>query len=161
MNSSDILATARRQEMNRREAKRWLKRVYYQTLKVEAERRALNVIEARVNNAVGKLENDGASIDRGQSNKKHEDMLLSYAQKNEDLEKEELKLSKLKHETRMVISKIRDDRLESIAEHRYVDCLAWRDVEKIDAFSHSHIMRLQNEILNRIAVILLKEEETE
>lgn len=81
MNSDEILALAKLQEANRKSAKRWLRRVYYQTLRVEAEERALKVIEARVNNAVGKMESDGAGTDRDQSNKRREDTLLEYVQK--------------------------------------------------------------------------------
>lgn len=154
MNSEQALIIAKMQDASRKDAKRWLRRVYYQTLRVEAEQRALKVIEARVNNAVGKMENDGASIDRDQSSRKREDTLLDYVQKNKDLEEEFMKLAKIKHETRAVISQLKDQRLEQIAEHRYIDCLEWRDIEKIDAYSHSHLMRLQGEILNRIAGIL-------
>ena len=159
MNSEQALKIARMQETSRKDAKRWLRRVYYQTLRVEAEERALKVIEARVNNAVGKMETDGASIDRHQSSRRREDILLEYVQKNKDLEEEFVKLAKLKHETRVVIAQLKDARLQSIAEHRYIDCLEWRDVEKIDAYSHSHIMRLQSDILNGVAAILKRQEE--
>ena len=154
MNSEQALNIAKLQDASRKDAKRWLRRVYYQTLRVEAEQRALKIIEDRVNNAVGKMETDGASIDRQQSTRRREDTLLDYAQKNKDIEEEFIKLARLKHETRVVISKLQDQRLETIAEHRYIDCLEWRDVEKIDNYSHSHLMRLQSEILTRIAAIL-------
>lgn len=158
MNSDQALMIARMQEASRKDAKRWLRRVYYQTLRVEAEERALKVIEARVNNAVGKMETDGASIDRHQSSRRREDTLLDYVQKNKDLEEEFVKLAKLKHETRAVIAQLKDIKLQSIAEHRYIDCLEWRDVEKIDAYSHSHMMRLQADILNGVAAILYRQE---
>lgn len=154
MNSDEILELAEEQKKNRKEAKKWLRRVYQQTLRVEAEERALNKLEERVNNAVGKLENDGASLDRSQSSTRREAALVDYAQKSEELEAEAMKLDKLKRETMKVIKKLKDDKLEKIAEHRYVDCLAWRDVEKIDAYSHPHAMRLNKEILNKVAAIL-------
>ena len=157
MNSDEVLKIAKIQTIRRKEAKRWLKRVYYQTLRVEAETRALSIIEQRVNNAVGKLDNDGASIDRSQSSKKREAALVDSAQKNEELEAECTKLAKLKHDTRKTIAKIKDERLERIAERRYIDCLTWHDVEKIEAFSHAHIMRLHVDILNKVAAILEKE----
>lgn len=157
MRSDEALAISKIQRIRRLEAKRWLKRVYYQTLRVEADARALAVIEGRVNNAVGKLDNDGASIDRSQSSKRREAALVDYAQKNEELEAESTKLAKLKHETRETIAKIKDERLERIAERRYIDCLTWHDVEKIEAFSHAHIMRLHVDILNKVAAILEKE----
>lgn len=156
MNSDEILALAKLQEANRKSAKRWLRRVYYQTLRVEAEERALKVIEARVNNAVSKMESDGAGTDRDQSNKRREDTLLEYVQKNQDLEEEFMKLARLKHETRAVIAELKDTRLETIAENRYINCLEWRDIEKINAYSHSHIMRLQAEILTKISAILIR-----
>lgn len=160
MNSEQALNIARLQEAARKDAKRWLRRVYFQTLRVEAEERALKVIEQRVNNAVGKMESDGAGIDRHQSSRRREDNLLDYVQKNKDLEAEFMKLASLKHETRQVIAQLKNPRLQSIAEHRYIDCLEWRDVERIDAYSHSHLMRLQSEILNGVAAILYKQEET-
>ena len=158
MNSDQALAMARLKEARKKDAKRWLRRVYFQTLRVESEERALKVIEARVNNAVGKMETDGASIDRAQSSRRREDTLLEYVQKNKDLESEFMKLAKLKHETRAVIAQLKDQRLETIAEHRYIDCLEWRDIEKIDAYSHSHLMRLQADILNGVAAILYRQE---
>ena len=157
MKSDEILKLAEEQKRRRRDAKRWLKRVYFQTLRVEAEERALKYIEARVNNSVGKMETDGASVDRSQSSRRREAALVDYAQKNEELEAECMKLAKLKHETRETIAKIKDERLERIAERRYVDCLTWHDVEKIEAFSHAHMMRLHVEILNKAAAILEKE----
>ena len=156
MNSDEVLTTARAQEANRKSAKKWLRRVYYQTLRVEAEKRALKVIEARVNNAVGKMESDGAAVDRDQTNRKREDTLLDYVQKNKDLEEEYMKLARLKHETRAVIAELKDERLEAIAENRYINCLEWRDIEKINAYSHSHIMRLQSDILSKISAILIR-----
>jgi len=158
MNSEQALTIARMQETGRREAKRWLRRVFQQTLRVEAEKRALDFIEARVNNAVGKMETDGSSIDRNQSTRRREENLLDYVQKQKDLEEEVMKLAKLKAETRAVIAQLKDHKLQRIAEHRYIDCLEWRDVEKIDAYSHSHIMRLQADILNGVAAILSRQE---
>ena len=157
MRSDEALAISKMQRVRRLEAKRWLERVYYQTLRVEADARALAVIEGRVNNAVGKLDNDGASIDRSQSSKRREAALVDYAQKNEELEEETMKLEKLKKETRIVISKFGDEKLEKIAGWRYIDCLRWKDVEKIAAYSHPHMMRIQNDILNKVAGILGKE----
>lgn len=154
MRSDEILEIAEEQRRDRREAKKWLKRVYYQTLRVEAEERALKVIEQRVNNAVGKMETDGASVDRNSSNRRREEALLDYSQKNLDFEAECVKLAKLKHETRQIIGELHDGRLEKIAERRYVDCLSWKDVERIEAYSHGHIMRLHVEILNKTAQIL-------
>lgn len=154
MNSDQVLEIVNEQKRKRRDAKKWLRRVYYQTLRVEAEERALRVIEQRVNNAVGKMESDGASVDRSQSSRRREAALVDYAQKNEEFEIEAMKLAKVKHETMALISKIGDERLEKIAERRYVDCLSWRDVEKIEAFSHAHMMRLHIDILNKTAAIL-------
>lgn len=67
-----------------------------------------------------------------------------------------MKLARLKHETRAVIAELKDTRLETIAENRYINCLEWRDIEKINAYSHSHIMRLQAEILTKISAILIR-----
>ena len=158
MNSDEILQLAEQQRTERKDAKRWLKRVYYQTLRVEAEERALRVIEGRVNNAVGKMETDGSGVDRDQSNKRREDALIDYVQKKADLEAETLKLAKLKHDTRQVLGLISDERLRVIAERRYIDCLDWRDVEKVEAYCHSHMMRLHVDILNSVAAILKREE---
>jgi len=157
MKSDEALAISKIQKIRRLEAKRWLERVYYQTLSVEADARALALFEERVNNAVGKLENDGASLDRSQSSKRREAALVDYAQKNQELEEETRKLEKLKNETRLVIWKLGDERLEKIAKLRYIDCLRWKDVEKIAAYSHPHMMRIQNDILNKVAGILEKE----
>ena len=96
MKSDEILELAEEQKRRRRDAKRWLKRVYFQTVRVEAEERALKYIEARVNNSVGKMETDGASVDRSQSSRRREAALVDYAQKNEELEAECMKLAKLK-----------------------------------------------------------------
>lgn len=157
MKSDEILANAEEQKKRRRDAKRWLKRVYFQAMRVEAEERALEFIEARVNACTAQYENDGTKGDRDRSRKRREDELLDYVEKSEQVEKERIKLAMMRHETRKVIAKLKDPVLETIVENRYINRLQWADVIKLSNYSRAQVFRFHNKAIEKIAAILRKE----
>ena len=160
MKSDEILIYAEEQKKRRKDAKKWLKRVYYQSLRVEAEERALEVLEARVNACTAQYENDGGKGDRDRSQKRKEDELLDYVEKSDRVEKERGKLARLRHETRQVIAQIQDPILETIVENRYINRLQWIDVIKLSSYSRAQVFRFHNKAIEKVAAILQKEEKT-
>lgn len=158
MNSSEVLKIAEEQKRIRRDAKRWLKRVYYQALRVEAEQRALVILEDRVNSCIGKYENDGTNGDRDRTRKRREDDLIDYVEKRESVERELSKYMRMRHDTLKVISKLDDPVLETILEKRYIDRLQWDDVVKITNYSRAQVFRYHNKAIEKVAGYLNKKE---
>lgn len=140
-------------------AKQWLRRIHYLALRVEASERTLEVLQNRIDGGVAKYENTGATVDRDQARKKHEDQMLDYVEQSEKLSKERHKLNREIVKTRKVIKKIGDPELEAIATNRYIFRLNWSDVVKISHFSRAQVFRYHLKMLDKVAAILNNEKE--
>lgn len=135
-------------------AKQWLRRAHKFALKVEADARMLEILGNRVNSAVAKYQNDGASMDRDAARKRKEDDLLSYSDQRALVEKEQLQLIAEMTKSRKIIKQINDPVLENIAINRYVDRLGWDDVVKLNHYSRAQVFRLHLKMLEELAKVL-------
>ena len=135
-------------------AKQWLRRAHKFALRVEADERMLEILAGRVNNAVAKYENDGASVDRDESRKRHEDDLISYAEQRERVESEQLQLIEEMTQTRRVVRLMNEPLLESIAINRYINRLSWDDVIRLENYSRAQVFRLHLKMLEELAKVL-------
>lgn len=135
-------------------AKQWLRRTHKFALRVEADERMLEILEGRANNAVAKYENTGASVDREDSRKRHEEDLLSYSEQRERVEAEQLELIKEMTQTRNLVRLINDPLLESIAINRYINRLGWDDVIKLENYSRAQVFRFHLKMLEELAEVL-------
>lgn len=134
--------------------KQWLRRAHKFALKVEADKRMLEILANRVNSGVAKYESDGASVDREDARQKKEDALLSYSDQRALVEREQLQLIAEMTQTRKYIRQIGDPVLESIALNRYVNRLGWDDVIKLANYSRAQVFRLHLKMLEELAEIL-------
>ena len=134
--------------------KQWLRRAHKFALKVEADKRMLEILANRVNSGVAKYESDGASVDREDARQKKEDALLSYSDQRALVEREQLQLIAEMTQTRKYIRQIGDPVLESIALNRYVNRLCWDDVIKLANYSRAQVFRLHLKMLEELAEIL-------
>lgn len=139
------------------DAKQWLKRVHVIARRVESNERMLEVLQDKVNQAVAKYENSGASVDREQANKRKEEQLLEFCEQQEKVERSRNLLSKETHKVRKIISKIDDPILEEIATNRYINRLSWNDVVRISNYSRAQVFRYHLHILEKVARILREE----
>lgn len=134
--------------------KQWLRRAHKFALKVEADKRMLEILANRINSGVANYENTGASIDREDARKNKEDALLTYSEQRERVEREQLQLIEEMRQTRKYIRQIGDPVLESIAENRYVNRLGWDDVIKLANYSRAQVFRLHLKMLEELAEVL-------
>ena len=134
--------------------KQWLRRAHKFALKVEADKRMLEILANRVNSGVAKYESDGANVDREDARQKKEDALLSYSDQRALVEREQLQLIAEMTQTRKYIRLIGDPVLESIALNRYVNRLGWDDVIKLANYSRAQVFRLHLKMLEELAEIL-------
>ena len=134
--------------------KQWLRRAHKFALKVEADKRMLEILANRVNSGVAKYESDGASVDREDARQKKEDALLSYSDQRALVEREQLQLIAEMTQTRKYIRQIGDPVLESIALNRYVNRLGWDDVIKLANYSRAQVFRLHLKMLEELAEFL-------
>ena len=139
------------------EAKQWMRRVHVIAKRVESNERMLEVLENRVNAAVAKYENSGATVDREQAQKRRDDELLEYCEQKAKVERSRNLLSKETHKVRRVISKVDEPILEEILTNRYINRLAWNDVVRISNYSRAQVFRFHGQGLEKVARILKEE----
>ena len=136
------------------EAKQWLRRVDVIGRRVESNERMLEVLENRVNRAVARYENSGASSDREAAQKRREEELLDYCEQKGKVERSRNLLIKETRKVRRIIGKLDDSTLEEIMTNRYINRLSWNDVIRISNYSRAQVFRFHLNALEKIAKIL-------
>lgn len=139
------------------QAKQWLKRTHKLALRVEADKRFLEILADRINQAVAKYETDGTATDRDSARKRREDEMLDYTLQRDHVEREQLELITEMTKTRNVVKCLKDPTLEAIAINRYINRLHWDDVIKLSHYSRSQVFRFHLKMLEDVAKVLQEE----
>lgn len=136
------------------DAKQWLKRTHKLALRVEADKRFLEILADRINQAVAKYETDGTATDRDSARKRREDEMLEYTEQRDHVEQEQLELIAEMTKTRNIVKSLNDPTLEAVAVNRYVNRLQWDDIIKLTHYSRSQVFRFHLKMLEEIAKVL-------
>lgn len=139
------------------DAKQWLKRTHKLALRVEADKRFLEILADRINQAVAKYETDGTASDRDSARKRREDEMLEYTEQRDHVEQEQLELIAEMTKTRNIVKSLNDPTLEAVAVNRYVNRLQWDDIIKLTHYSRSQVFRFHLKMLEELAKVLQEE----
>lgn len=139
------------------DAKQWLKRTHKLALRVEADKRFLEILADRINQAVAKYETDGTATDRDSARKRREDEMLEYTEQRDHVEQEQLELIAEMTKTRNIVKSLNDPTLEAVAVNRYVNRLQWDDIIKLTHYSRSQVFRFHLKMLEELAKVLQEE----
>ena len=139
------------------DAKQWLKRTHKLALRVEADKRFLEILADRINQAVAKYETDGTATDRDSARKRREDEMLEYTEQRDHVEQEQLELIAEMTKTRNIVKSLNDPTLEAVAVNRYVNRLHWDDIIKLTHYSRSQVFRFHLKMLEELAKVLQEE----
>lgn len=139
------------------DAKQWLKRTHKLALRVEADKRFLEILADRINQAVAKYETDGTATDRDSARKRREDEMLEYTEQRDHVEQEQLELIAEMTKTRNIVKSLNDPTLEAVAVNRYVNRLQWDDIIKLTHYSRSQVFRFHLKMLEELAKVLKDE----
>lgn len=139
------------------DAKQWLKRTHKLALRVEADKRFLEILADRINQAVAKYETDGTATDRDSARKRREDEMLEYTEQRDHVEQEQLELIAEMTKTRNIVKSLNDPTLEAVAVNRYVNRLQWDDIIKLTHYSRSQVFRFHLKMLEELAKVLKEE----
>ena len=138
-----------------RRAEEWLNRNYGELKRLDADKRTLEVLSARVGARVGKLDRDGTeSHDAAIAQARHEDSLFDYSIQAEKVEKETRAISQELEKTRKAIDELGDKDLEAVAIDRYINRFRWKDIAKFQHISEAEAYRRRIRMLEKMALIL-------
>ena len=138
-----------------RRAEEWLNRNYGELKRLDADKRTLEVLSARVGARVGKLDRDGTeSHDAAIAQARHEDSLFDYSIQAEKVEKETRAISQELEKTRKAIDELGDKDLEAVAIDRYINRFRWKDIAKFQHISEAEAYRRRIRMLEKMAFIL-------
>lgn len=136
-------------------AQHWLNRNYNAYRKLEADKRMLEVMKNRLGSGVSKYESDGSeSHDTDKARARHEDALLDFSELKGKIEKEERRLFAETVETKAKIDQLDDPTLQAIATDRYINCLKWEDIARLEHISRAQLYRFNTKMLEQMADIL-------
>lgn len=135
-------------------AKEWLNRKYKFSLLVDAEKRTLEALSARLGATVSRYESDGTEChDPDKARARHEDTLLEYSEQKAKVEKDERELLSENAKTRAAIGQLSDPVQQAVAIDRYINRLRWDDIAKLNHFSVAHVKRIHGSMLEKMATI--------
>lgn len=138
-----------------RRAEEWLNRNYGELKRLDADKRTLEVLSARVGARIGKLDRDGTeSHDAAIAQARHEDSLFDYSIQAEKVEKETRAISQELEKTRKAIDELGDKDLEAVAIDRYINRFRWKDIAKFQHISEAEAYRRRIRMLEKMALIL-------
>ena len=138
-----------------RRAEEWLNRNYGELKRLDADKRTLEVLSARVGARIGKLDRDGTeSHDAAIAQARHEDSLFDYSIQAEKVERETRALSQELEKTRKAIDELGDKDLEAVAIDRYINRFRWKDIAKFQHISEAEAYRRRIRMLEKMALIL-------
>ena len=138
-----------------RRAEEWLNRNYGELKRLDADKRTLEVLSARVGARVGKLDRDGTeSHDAAIAQARHEDSLFDYSIQAEKVEKETRAISQELEKTRKAIDELGDKDLEAVAIDRYINRFRWKDIAKFQHIGEAEAYRRRIRMLEKMAFIL-------
>lgn len=138
-----------------RRAEEWLNRNYGELKRLDADKRTLEVLSARVGARVGKLDRDGTeSHDAAIAQARHEDSLFDYSIQAEKVEREARSLALDLEKTRKAIAELEAEELQAVAIDRYINRFRWKDIAKFQHISEAEAFRRRIRMLEKMAVIL-------
>ena len=138
-----------------RRAEEWLNRNYGELKRLDADKRTLEVLSARIGARVGKLDRDGTeSHDAAIAQARHEDSLFDYSMQAEKVEKETRAIAQELEKTRKAIDELGDKDLEAVAIDRYINRFRWKDIAKFQHISEAEAYRRRIRMLEKMALIL-------
>lgn len=133
-------------------AKNWLLSLHDYAEILKAEKRTLEMLEAKLYRGVSSYEYKGPR-DFDRSRAAHEDALAAYSAQIVRTEKAQKNYITALEQTQRVIAKL-PAKLQALAIDKYINMLPQRDLEKIHHYQRSQIFNLCRKILDRVAEIL-------
>ena len=134
-------------------AKQWLNRLQTHDEILKAERRTLEMLEAKLYKGVAIYEGSGAHIDAFTAHSAQEDALADYSAQIDRIQAAENAYLKEVEQTHKIIEQIPEE-LQAVAIDRYINGISWEKLEIIHCYSRSSLMRHNLLILDSIADIL-------
>ncbi|MCQ2308041.1 MAG: hypothetical protein MJ000_10860 [Bacteroidales bacterium] len=135
-------------------AKDWLNRRFNFYQELEADKRTLEKLENLVNSAVGSYTPREGSTDADKARQRHEDLLADYSEQLETIERKEAEYRGVTETTRKAIAELSKSTYRAIAIDRYINCLKWKDIARVEHISEQHLYKLHGEMLREMAEIL-------
>ena len=134
-------------------AKNWLMRLNDYAHKVDAERRALEVLQNRLYKGVSNYEGNTGRKDPLSARAAHEDALIEYSEQAARIEKAQKEYIAELTITREVLEALPVE-LQALAIDRYINGYKWGYLEKVYPYSSAELYRQNNIILEHVAEIL-------
>jgi len=134
-------------------AKNWLMRVNDYAEKVDAERRTLEMLQARLYRGVSNYDGFTGKKDPSTARAAYEDALLDFSEQSARVEKAQKEYLRELAITREVIGLIPIN-LQALAIDRYINGFKWDKLEDLHHYGKSMLFRFNTDILNNVAQIL-------
>ena len=134
-------------------AKTWLTLLSDYEEKLKAEKRTLEMLNARLFKGVSRYEACNGRRDPMSAREAQEDALIELAEQGQRIEKaQKVYIAEMKIR-REVLETINLD-LQAIAIDRYINGLSWDQIERAGHYSRANLFRLNLIILDEVAEIL-------
>ena len=134
-------------------AKNWLMLLCDYEQKLKAEKRTLEMLQAKLYKGVSSYEAFNGRKDPETARAAYEDALLSFSEQSARVEKaQKVYLAEL--ELRREIIEAIPLNLQSIAIDRYINGIKWDNLERLHGYSKSNLFKLNIDILENVAEVL-------